>query len=148
MAAMKINMVGHCTLCGEEIAKIVREFRGTGHPEVDGTPSAIGRFYPETRLVTLLLTDGSRMDISTCTPCSTLSSGRLKTVWQRICYSQGKILEPEWVRAKCITPPSDDQRYWIRKSLCKFVTNPPLGILAVQRWGDLYDGSSPGPDPR
>ncbi len=139
---MTMNVVGRCTACSDPIADVLAVYDGTGNPEVDGAPLRIGPFYPDTRLVTLILANGSRMDISLCEKCAELSSGRMDRVWTRICYSQGKALDPEWVRAKGILPLSDDQTYWVKKSLSGFASNPPLGILAIQRWGDLYDGRS------
>ena len=143
-----INRVGHCTACDKPIAVILRVYQGTGHDEVDGTPQAIGEWDDEAWRVTLLLIDGSRMQIDVCGPCAEMSGGRLMAAWGRICYAQGRTLDPAWLKAKGGVALTEHQRYWIRKTLSWFAQNAPLGILSMQRWGDLKDDRAchPGSD--
>ncbi len=135
--ATKVNRIGHCTVCDKKIADVVRWNENTGNPDVDGTPNQIGGFYDDTQHVTVLLTSGLQMTMDVCARCAPLVDDQMVDIWEKLCYAQGKTLDPEWLKAKGVLPLTEDQEHVIRRSLSSFVTDPPLGIFSVQSWGEM-----------
>ncbi len=133
----RMNRVGFCTVCGTQIATITRVYRDTGNEDIDGSPQALGEWHDSAWHLTLLLVEGGQMTIDVCSSCVEMSPEQLMATWKRICYAQGRTLDPAWLKAKGGAPLTDDQRYWMRKTLAWFAQNSPLGIFSMQRWGDL-----------
>lgn len=133
----RMNRVGHCTVCDTPIATITRVYRNTGHDDVDGSPQALGEWDDSAWHLTLLLVEGGQMHIDVCGSCVDMPPDQLMAAWKRICYAQGRTLDPAWLKAKGGMPLDEDQRHFMRKTLAWFAQNPPLGIFSMQRWGEL-----------
>jgi len=93
-------------------------------------------------LLTLVQVGGEMLQITVCDACKGLASGRLLTVWHRICAQHGRTAtDNEYRVSRGGQPLSEEQLEKQRTNMRRLVANPPIGILGYQPWKEIRSGS-------
>lgn len=135
---MSKKLIGCCSLCDKEVAEILQRYP-QGHLYV-GEPVRIGKFFEDARRATLILTNGSQMDITVCQNCAEELPTSLCKLWVKI-VSAWKLETTDAHRVAInASAYTEKQRLEVDKWFQTASKEPPVGVLKIENWKDIPNG--------
>lgn len=119
---------GHCTLCDVQVFEIIAK-------STDGVPLRIGKPFDNAWIVTFVLSDGPRMDLTFCEQClEDLNPGIYPAIWRKVMESWEREQDDEFRKSLRTEPLSERGRDESKKWLSGMGRTPILGILFKETW--------------
>lgn len=119
-----------CPVTGIELREVISTFP-SNHP-LAGEPRKVGAALPHTRVVVLLMTDGSTMSLSVHQSCVGEIPILLPQIWRKLKTSTRRIRKAH--RSLRQKPFSPAQNAIADLENCRMNDNLPLGVLCVLPW--------------
>ncbi len=129
-----VKMVGACTVCDASVFEILTVFPD-GH-SLAGENRSIGRPNDNAVRVSLVLTDGSTIDLTACEGCVEELENTLPAVWLK-CLNTFKHEDRTRVE-RGVQSFTGDQRQTHVDMLTRLALEIPLGIMNIRKWTDAY----------
>ncbi len=123
--------VGSCTVCDEPVFEILTVYPND-HP-LAGEPRSVGRPLDNALRATLVLTDGSTIDLTHCEDCEL----DLPHIWQK-CLATFTYEDRTRVE-RGAQPMTEVQRQNHRDQLVRLAAEIPLGLLYTRKWIEIGD---------
>lgn len=119
---------GHCTLCDAEVFEILVK-------SSNGTPLRIGKPKDNAWIVTFVLSNGPRMDLTFCEQClDDLNPGIYPAIWKKVMESWEKEQDDEFRKSLRVEPLAGKGKDESKKWLAGMSRTPILGILFKETW--------------
>lgn len=124
-----IKQPGLCSLCGTECFEIKLRYDDKFR-HLNGRVRQVGKPHDNAWKVTLLLTNGARMDLTVCSECLATVEQRVPELWNNVLESYREELSDAY-RADLQLPLFDAERKL--KEMRFIVDSPPVGVFYYQR---------------
>ncbi len=134
---MSKKLLGHCPICNTLIADIKSQYP-QGHPYA-GEPRQLERFHDGTLRATLVLTNGSLMDITICAACEPVLTDKFVFLWKRVVEGWKLEISDKHRQLLGSKPYSIDQRTQVDKWFVDACKEPPVGVLCIKPWKDIVN---------
>lgn len=131
---MQRRIPGSCALSERMLFEVELSWPAGHHFE--GQPRKLGKPLPEARRAQLVALDGRRIDVSLHEDQVAGLQERLPELHRRIC--DGLAWERFNREKTGAQPLNDSQQAHATQTMLDIVHNPPLGILAVEDWADIW----------
>lgn len=97
----EFKIAGCCTLCDDHCFEVVTTW--DAHERYPGEPKRLGAVIGDATLVSFMLLDGSRADLTFCAGCAeSLASPQYVDIWRKVCRSWRREMQvsgapvPDW----------------------------------------------------
>ena len=130
---MSDKKFGCCSLCDREVFDALSRWTAGS---CKGQIRDVGAPKRGARRVTLILSNGSRCDLTFCDRCNPTASS-IPKLWMKICTSMAKELDPEYRAGIGAGELTDLQRTQSEDNLINMFNNPPVGVLYEQPWSEV-----------
>jgi hypothetical protein len=136
-----IKKLGCCTLCDEEVFEITR--RAPRESSFSREPLSVGRPLPGSRRDSLVLTNGSTMDLTFCANCRPTAEN-LPKIWRKCRASLAREGMNDYrerytreLDSGTMTQLSLGQQWITGKFQLDLAKTIPLGVLNRQPWREV-----------
>ena len=135
---MSRKLLGHCSICDVQVAEITHQYPQS-HPYA-GDPMRLGKFYDNALRATLVLTNGSMMDVTICSDCeSSLETSTLQ-IWDRVVAGWKLEISDKHRVLLNLKPYTESQKEDVNLWFVTACGEPPVGVLCVRPWKDVDHG--------
>lgn len=131
---MQRRIPGSCALSERMLFEVELSWPPGHHFE--GQPRRLGKPLPEARRAQLVSVDGRRIDVTVHEDEIAGLQDRLPELHRRIC--EGLMWEHENRTQTGAQPLNETQQAFSIQTLLNIVHNPPIGVLAVEYWADIW----------
>ena len=125
-----MKIVGHCSACGDECFDVLETWP-QGHV-LAGEPRRLGAPHDDARRVTLILMDGRTTTMTFHDRCIQDAHTQFTDLWRRV--NERYRRERKAHRALGHRDFTPAQHAHADAVQLDFISNPPLGVLAVEKW--------------
>lgn len=127
-----IKQPGLCTLCATPCFEVRLRYDDKFR-HLNGRIRALGKPLPNAWKVTLLLLDGSRMDLTVCETCVNGVESKVPELWGNVLESYREELSDPYRQDVGLNLFPEDRKLEEMVSIAK---RPPVGIFYIKRWSD------------
>lgn len=132
---MSKKLLGHCSICDAQVAEFTHQYPQS-HPYA-GEPTRLGEFHDDALRATLVLTNGSMMDVTICTECEPLLETSILKIWDQVVAGWKLEISDEHRVLINLKPYTESQREDVNLWFKTACGEPPMGVLCVRPWKDI-----------